>query len=289
MAGIQSVIAFMTPWEFSPTVLICCAGTIVLYLRGLQRSRDAGIRFGFWRSAALLIGVISIYAFMQTYLDYLSQHMFWVHRLQHLVLHHIGPFLIALSAPYEILNQGCPAWLRNGLFIPLWRNPVTRTFYRVIQNPVIASVLFVGLIAFWLTPALHFTAMLSIERYDAMNWSMTIDGLLFWWLMVGPKKQTRPLGYGARIIMLWVVMLPQMMIGAYIALNKHVIYDVYSVCGRAWPISPMTDQQIGGLITWIPASMMSVIAMVVVLARWLRENKRPTDTPTGAVPASAEV
>ena len=211
-----------------------------------------------------------------------------MHRLQHLVLHHIGPFLIALSAPYEILNQGCPTWLRNGLFIRLWRNPVTRTCYRVIQNPVIASVLFAGLSAFWLTPALHFTAMMSIERYDAMNWSMTSDGLLFWWLMVGSKKPTRPLGYGTRIIMLWVVMLPQIMIGAYIALNKHVIYDVYSVCGRAWPISPMTDQQIGGLITWIPASMMSVIAIVVVLARWLRENKRPSDTPTGAVPASVE-
>lgn len=285
MLDFQSIMTFLTPWEFSPTVLAVCALTIILYLRGLARSHGAGIPVNPWRIIAMLVGVVSIYAFMQTYLDYLSQHMFWVHRLQHLVLHHVGPFLIALSAPYEILNRGCPAWLRNTVFLPFWRNPVTRTLYRVIQNPVIASLLFVGLIAFWLTPALHFTAMLSLERYEAMNWSMTIDGLLFWWLMVGPNKQTLSLGYGTRIIALWAVMLPQMIIGAYIALNSHVLYDVYSVCGRAWPISPIVDQQVGGLITWIPGSMMSVIAMVIVLSRWLRERKQESDVATMAAQA----
>ncbi len=270
---LQNIVAFMRPWEFSPTVLLVCAGSAVLYVRGL---RCAGRKAspGYWRSAAFFIGLGSVYAFLQTHLDYLSQHMFWVHRLQHLVLHHAGPFLIALSAPMETLSQGTPAWLREGVFVPLWHNPLTQSAYRLVQNPFVAPLLFTGLIAFWLIPSVHFRAMLNLARYDAMNWSMLIDGLLFWRLVVGPEKPAglNPLGYGARILMLWAIMLPQIAIGAYIALNNSILYTIYGVCGRAWSIAPMTDQNLGGLITWIPAAMMSVIAALVLLRRWRHDD-----------------
>jgi putative membrane protein len=269
---LQSVVTFLSPWEFSPTVLFVCGGSALLYVRGLC---STGASSGFWRSTAFFIGLAAIYAFLQTHLDYLSQHMFWIHRLQHLVLHHAGPLLIALSAPIETMGRGTPNWLRRGIFVPLFRNPLTLTLYRLIQNPVVAPLLFTGLIGFWLMPSIHFKAMLSLERYNIMNWSMLIDGLLFWWLIVGPEKHTglKPLGYGTRIIMLWAIMLPQIAIGAYIALSSSILYTSYSVCGRAWPIAPMTDQNIGGLITWIPAAMMSAVGALVVLRRW-RNDKR---------------
>jgi putative membrane protein len=278
---LQSVLDFLSPWEFSPTVLILCAGSALVYLRGLGRAGEVGASPGLWRSLAFLVGLATIYAFLQTRLDYLSQHMFWVHRLQHLVLHHAGPFLIALSAPLETLDRGLPRWLARGLFVPLWRNPVTQAVYRLVQHPVISPLLFTGLIAFWLIPSIHFKAMLSIQRYDAMNWGMVIDGLLFWWLIVGPEKHTslKPLGYGTRILMLWAIMLPQIGIGAYIALSSSVLYSIYGVCGRAWPIAPLTDQDIGGLITWIPAAMMSVVGALVVLRRWRSDGsgREPVD------------
>jgi putative membrane protein len=284
-SAVQSIVTFITPWEFSPTVLVSCSLALVIYISGLRAARADGVSVNPWRPVAFLLGLVAIYVFLQTYLDYLSQHMFWVHRLQHLVLHHAGPFLIALSAPGEIMRRGTPAWMRAWLIRPLWANPLTRTVYRIVQNPIVASVLFVGLIGFWLMPWIHFTAMLSLERYDAMNWSMVIDGLLFWWLIVGPERQTtlKPLGNGTRIIMLWAIMLPQIAIGAYIALCDHILYDVYSVCGRAWPLAPMTDQELGGLITWIPGAMMSVIAGLVVLRRWVygRESG-PARPPTSA-------
>jgi putative membrane protein len=69
-------------------------------------------------------------------------------------------------------------------------------------------------------------------------------------------------------------MVLQIIIGAYIGLSKHVLYDVYAVCGRAWPISPLTDQTIGGLTTWIPAAMMSVIAIILVIRMWMRQSKK---------------
>ena len=73
--------------------------------------------------------------------------------------------------------------------------------------------------------------------------------------------------------MMLVVVVPQQLLGAYITLTDSIIYDVYDVCGRAWPISPMEDQIYGGIVTWIPASMMSVLGLVLVLRRRLNYQK----------------
>jgi len=106
-----------------------------------------------------------------------------------------------------------------------------------------------------------------------MNWSMVVDGLPFWWLVLNPEpKPPARVGYGARILMLVLVMFPQILIGAFIGLSTHDLFDVYAVCGRLYPISAVTDQQIGGLIIWIPGSMMSVIGMLIVLTRYRRQR-----------------
>jgi len=212
--------------------------------------------------------------------------MFWVHRLQHLILHHVAPFLVMLAVPGETLALGLPAPLRERLLRPLlWSAPV-RLGYRCVQQPLVASLLFVGLIYFWLIPSVHFDAMLSATRYRIMNWSMVLDGLLFWWLVVSPHRPgAGGLGYGVRIGMLWGVMLPQLALGAYIALHGTVLYDVYAVCGRAWPLSPLVDQEVGGLLTWIPPGMMSAIGMLVVLRMWIHDDARrhPSARSAGAL------
>ena len=94
------------------------------------------------------------------------------------------------------------------------------------------------------------------------------------------------MGFGARIPVVLAVVLPQILIGAYLSLHKGTIYDVYAVCGRLWPVEPMTDQEIGGLITWIPASMMSLAALLILWGRWLHNDAlvyargvRPAHTP----------
>ncbi len=271
----SSLFTFLLPWEFSPLVLLSCVTAAVLYARGMRLRAPAG-KVDIWRAVGFYVGLLSIYVVMQTHVDYLSQHMFWIHRLQHLVLHHLGPFLVMLSLPQEVMAAAVPSAIRQRVLIPLFRNRLTMTAYRILQQPIIASVLFAGLIFFWLTPSIHFDVMLSLPRYQLMNWSMLIDGLFFWWLIVDPrcKGEGGALSHGVRISMLWAVMLPQIALGAYITLTQSSLYSVYSVCGRAWPISPMVDQQLGGLITWIPASMMSVVGGLVVLRMWLRYNSR---------------
>ncbi len=285
-----SFVTLLTPWEFSPTVLLACAAAGGLFWRGLRQRRLAGLATGVGRALSFYVGLVLVYGVLQTYVDYLSQHMFWVHRAQHLVLHHLGPFLMMLAVPHEVLGWGLPGRLRDDVLLPLWRSRPVRLVYRFVQNPLVSPLLFVGLIYFWLIPSVHFDAMLSASRYKLMNWSMLVDGLLFWWLVLDPRSPRAhgTLAYPARIVMLWAIMLPQIGIGAHITLSKSVLYDVYSVCGRAWPVSPLVDQVTGGVITWIPAAMMSVLAILLVLRMWMHHSAREEGVSGAPAPAAGE-
>lgn len=276
---LSTVVEFLQPYIVSPLTLIGFAVVLALYLRGLVLARRQRRRIGILRPVGFLLGLVLCYGVMQTRFDYFAQYMFFMHRLQHLVLHHLGPFLIALAAPWTVLGLGLPAGPRERWLKPLWRHPWTQGLYGFVQHPVIAPVLFVGLIFFWLMPSIHFDAMLNLTLYHVMNWSMLLDGLLFWWLMLDPRDTDRfgTLSFSKRIVILMLIMFPQIVLGAYIALSGREIYDVYDVCGRAWPIASETDQRLGGLITWIPAAMMSVLGIVAVLRFMHQRDKAPAD------------
>ena len=273
MPPFETDLRYLLPWQFSPTLLIICAVTLTLYVRGIVALGRGGDRVGFWRALTFFLGVALNYAVLQTYVDYLSQHMFWIHRLQHLILHHVGPVLIVLAAPERVLRAGIPPGMARRIRFPAWVRRPIQLLFRVLQHPLIAPTLFVGLIFFWLTPSIHFTAMIDNRRYLLMNWSMLADGLLFWWLMLAPPQAqgSAAIGYGARLVILSLVAIPQLLLGAYITLHGTTLYDVYAVCGRAWAISPLDDQQIGGLLTWIPAAMMSLVGIIAVLHHILHD------------------
>ncbi len=272
----------LLPYDPSPVTIAVFAAVLVLYLLGLRRC-PAATRPGSLRVVAFLTGLLLCYGVMQTRFDYYAQYMFFVHRGQHLVLHHLGPFLIALSNPLPVLQY----WRRQlpGQLMP-WLTPV-RLLYRCLQNAWVAPFLFVGLIFFWLWPPVHFNAMLDRDLYWVMNWSMLVDGVLFWWLMLDPRNPytTTALGYGKRILILVLVAVPQIILGASITFARQSVYDVYEVCGRAWPMAPATDQLVGGIITWIPPAMMSILGVLLVLRRLMNHNDTASDTaqmtPTG--------
>jgi len=158
---------------------------------------------------------------------------------------------------------------------PVARQAGMRGLLRFVQSPFVALVLFVGLIYYWLIPSVHFAAMLDVRRYLLMNWSMAIDGIFFWWLMLARRDRQGALavGYGIRILILCLAALLQILLGAYITLHRTVLFDVYAICGRAWNLSPLVDQQLGGLATWIPAAMMSGVGVLVVLYHLMHDSE----------------
>ncbi|MGA8276633.1 MAG: cytochrome c oxidase assembly protein [Rhodanobacteraceae bacterium] len=265
-----SLPGWWVPWEPSFVVVAAFACAVIAYLRGCARHSEPAIRqLSFWLGLGLL------YTALHTHLDYYSEHEFFIHRAQHLVLHHLGPFLIALAYPSHVLRAGLP---------PRWRARASRLVGSApirwaldfLFNPVVAALLFVGLIFLWLWPAIHFVAMLDARWYRVMNWSMTLDGLMFWWLVL--DRRARPparLAPGVRVLLALAVMVPQILLGAYITFSHDELYPIYALCGRAFAgISGPTDQYLGGLILWIPSSMMSVVAALIAMRHWLALDRR---------------
>ncbi|MGA7538686.1 MAG: cytochrome c oxidase assembly protein, partial [Steroidobacteraceae bacterium] len=243
-----------TMWDHSPLIIGGCLLVLTVYLRGYMRRRSKGERVNPWRAVSYVSGVLMTYAVLQSPVDALSDHIFWVHRVQHVALHHWIPMLLALAAPIPELVRGLPRWARLHLLRPILRNRGVRLSWSFIQHPVVAPILFVGVIYFWLTPSNFQYATIDANVHDVMHLSMLLDGIPFWWLMLSPIPGR--LSYGKRLVILWAIMLPQILAGAYITLTPRVLYPLYALLDHGWVSSYMRDQCLGGLIVWIPGSMM---------------------------------
>lgn len=262
------------PWEFSWPVYLGTVLALAWYLRGLKRLAPQD-RPASWRIAAFLIGLIGNYLVLQTHFDYLAQHMFFMHRWAHFWLHHTGGFLIAIGLPGAALRAGMPVFLTPLLDT----SPVRRTL-NILQHKLVAPFLFVGLLYFWLLPGLHTRVMLDRSLYDLMNLTMTLNGFMFWSLIVDPRPHPP-----ARLSVLWralaivIIELPQMVLGAILSLSTTDFYPVYAICGRVFDMNPISDQHYGGLIIWLPGTLMSFLAMIVVLVN-LRRNEEAQESRT---------
>ncbi len=256
------------PWDFSWPAFLGIGFTLLWFLRGLRRAGRAAA-VSVWRCVAFLVGLAGLYAVLLTQFEYLAQHMFFLNRVQHLAMHHLFPFLIALSWPGAIIARGMPSGVRRVCA----SIPVQRAL-RTLQRPVLAFVLFEGLLILWLVPPVTFRAMIDPQLYAVMNASMVIDGLLFWFLVLDPRPAPQaPVSFFARLCLGFLVIFPQIAVGTLIESAHTDLYPSFALCGRVYPaIGPLLDQQIGGLILWVPAGMMSALAAVLIMVRMFRHE-----------------
>ena len=258
------------PWEFSPIEYLSLALATLWFCQGLARTPAAdrpapGRRIGF------LAGVAAIYVVLQTRYDYWAQHLFVLNRVQHVVMHHLGPFCIALAGVGGVIDRGMPRWGRAVI-----RSRAVTAVMRVVQQPVLAGVLFVGSFFFWLIPPVHFRAMIDDRLYQLMNWTMVVDGILFWSLVLDlrPRPPAR-VSYGARVAVVAVAMIPQVVLGALLSAWPKDLYSYYDLCGRLVPsISPLWDQHLGGIVIWIPPGALSMVTVLLLVLRMPNRGAR---------------
>src|SRR6185437_2087832 len=108
-ASHPALLPIWAPWDFSPVEYLATTLTVFWFARGLVRTPEA-VRPPLWRRIAFGLGVALLYFVLQTRFEYWSQHMFFLNRIQHVAMHHLGPFLIALGCP----GQRCGAACLNG-------------------------------------------------------------------------------------------------------------------------------------------------------------------------------
>jgi putative membrane protein len=264
-----AALPFWMPWEFSWPIYLATALTLAWFVRGLNiipKTQHPPL----WRLICFVAGVASFWIVLQTRIDYYAQHMFFVHRWAHFVLHHAGAFFIAMGMSGQLVFAGMPGFLK-----PVVRSRPVQAVMNVLQHPAMAPFLFVGLLYFWLIPGIHTRVMLDANLYELMNWTMALNGVMFWSLILDSRaKPPARLSHLMRAALILVIELPQMVLGAILSLTEHDIYPVYTICGRVLDMTALNDQHYGGLIIWLPGTLTSFAAMIVVLVTMRLNEER---------------
>ncbi|ALM84640.1 cytochrome c oxidase assembly protein [Bordetella sp. N] len=275
---------WLVPWEFSPTLVVLFLASAFLFVRGGRTHRVTVAR-----KALFWTGWVLLYLSLHTRLDYYAERMFFIHRAQHLVLHHLGPLLVMAAYPGSAMRAGLPLAWRTALS-RFNDGPLGRALIAVLTNKFFIPALFVFLVLIWLLPTVQFYSMLDWRLYRVMNWSVVISGFLYWNLVLD-RRPSPPaaMSPGGRVLSPIFTMAPQMVAGAYIALTERDLYPLFELCGRAIAMPALMDQSIGGLTMWIPAALVEVFGLLVALGTLMRLSGKHRLPPRGRRPARKKI
>ena len=172
--------------------------------------------------------------------------------------------------------RGLPRWALQRVVRPVVRSQAARRGYEVLINPILTTVLFLGVLYLWQVPAAHNAALRSAALHEFMHFTMLATGFMFWWLVIDPKPHRSRLHYGLRILYLGLIVIPNTLLGAAITFSDDLIYSAYSAVEQPFNMSLKTDQEIGGVILWVPGDMMSIIVAGVVMTMWYQKEEAKT-------------
>ena len=244
-----------------------------LYVNGLGRWERPSHPVTVWQKISFFSGLIVLFLALQSPIDPLAEHYFFIHQVQHLMIRMLGPLLVLLGAPLTPMLRGLPLWMLQGVVRNLVRQTVVRKAYYQLTNPVVAVGIFMAALYLWQIPFLHDTAVRNDYVHEAMHGTMLFSGFLFWWLVIDPKPHRSRLHYGLRVLYLGLIVLPNTVLGAGITFSRGLLYQSYSEVEQPFILNAITDQQLGGLFLWVIGDMMSIIAAGIVMVMWYQREQ----------------
>jgi putative membrane protein len=260
----------MAMWQFEPEIVAGLLIVAALYIAGVRR----GATGKWWRHALFFGGLLALAAALLSPIEPLADHVFAVHQIEHMLLRSIGPMLILLSQPQGALMRGMPEWLRRGLFGPLVANSGVRRTFGFLSQPLVATVLFVGVSWFWMIPRWHDIAILNEPIHYTWHVTLLVTGLFFFSTIFDPRAAPAGPRLGTRLIMFWCAAMGNILLGAFLTFKTFPLYHAYDVMGRMFGLDAATDEQIGGLTMWIPGCMMFAVSAILILHRWGVDEER---------------
>lgn len=266
----------LTDWVWDPPVFIALAllGQAYLLAVGPLRRRFPDSRpVGFWRAASFISGVVLLTVTLVSPLHVIAdQYLLSGHMVQHQ--------LLVLVIP-PLLLAGAPAWLVD----PVLRLPGIGSIMRQVARPLPAFAIFNATIVIWHTPALY-QAALQADVIHRLEHSMFLAAALIGWLpVISVSRRLPSLALPVRMLYLFFSTLPAQVLGAMIALSDGLIYPWYGLQPRLWGLSPLADQQLGGLIMWIGGGFYYFLAIAVVFFIWA--DRQQKEDRQSSVPASS--
>ena len=255
----------LTEWNWQPSIIGGTILIIALYSYAVGPFREKyypAEEFSLSKAVAFQLGVILIFLSLFSALDELGDsYLFSAHMLQHLILTMVGPPLMLI---------GTPGWLIQ----PLLRSRVVLNIGKVLIHPAIAFTLFNADLWLWHVPSLYDATLFNQNLHILEHLTFIIFGLIFWWPMFSPVKDGLPrLSIGGQILYLFFGSMPMVLLGAGLTFAPP-LYPPYINAPRVWGLSPATDQQLGGLMMWVPVSLYMIVIMSFLFIRWMQRQER---------------
>ena len=271
--GLEDGQSVLSAWNTNPLPTLLLLFAAYLYITGLGRWERPSHPVNGWQRASFFAGLLTIFVALQSPIDTLSQHMLSFHQTQHILIRMVGPLLLLLGAPLTPMLRGLPPWALHGVVRPVVKNHIAREAYFRLTNPVVTTVLFLAILYLWQVPGPHDLALRNGLVHELMHITMLGSGLLFYWLVIDPKPHRSRLHYGLRVLYLGLIIIPNTFLGVAITFASDLIYTGYAAVEQPFNIDLMTDQQLGGLLLWVPGDMMSILAAGIVMVLWYEKEE----------------
>ena len=251
-------------WTLSGEVVLPLMAVLLLYLGGLTRllkrshhARAVALR----RSALFLSGWFILAGALISPLHEAGEVSFALHMVEHELIMLPAALLLVAARPGPVLLWGLPAPGRQ--FI----GTVARmSLWRQLGNPFTATALQSAALVIWHMPALFDRAITFEVWHVAQHLCFIVTALLFWWVML-PRGHGRA-GDLVSALCLFVTSMIGGGVGALMALDQSPWYEAYVAMGMTpFGLTPAEDQQLAGLIMWIPGGLVHGAAALIVLGR----------------------
>ena len=220
---------------------------------------------------AFAVGWTALVAAILPPLDALAIQLFSIHMIQHELMMLVGAPMIIAGRPLATCIWGLPEGWRPQAVGLLQHRQVGNT-WRWASAPLVAWALHGITIWIWHAPALY-EAAIRIEGVHALQHAMFVTtASLFWWGLLGGRYGRA--GYGAAVFYVFTTVVHTGLLGAIMTLAPLPLYAIYVGRAVARGVDPLTDQQLAGLLMWVPAGAVLTMVGLALFAAWLGEAER---------------
>lgn len=236
-------------WDLHPSVIIglVLLGGLFAYLGGFRAARRHVVSF----LGALVVLFFALNGPLHNLSD---NYLFSAHMAQHLLLTLVFP---------PLLLYGCHADVVRPLLRPRW----VMALGRVVTRPLAAASLFTAPIVLWHVPVLYEAALRDHTLHILQHLVFLATAVIMWWPVLSPVPELPRIPHLVQMLYLFLLGIPMSVTGALITLSDSVLYPFYAAAPRVGGLSPLDDQQIGGLLMWVLGGLMLWIVMTVI---WFR-------------------
>lgn len=206
------------------------------------------------------LGLLVLIGVQATPFHDFSEHSFSMHMIQHMLLTLVMPPLLLL---------GVPSWLVR----PWFRNPFNLSVARVITHPIVAMAAFNATLALWHVPLLYDLAVWDYNIHMINHLMYLLTGILLWWPIFSPVPELPRLSYPLQMLYLFVQSLVPAILAAMMTFSEDLIYTSYATTLPLWDLTPLADQQIGGLIMKVGGGAILWLLAVVIFFHWFGQEE----------------